>query len=256
MQEPTSYAEANEILNLLQSQLTSVLQEQLVGLYLYGSSVSGDFDTTVSDVDLLVAISHELDQPTFHALDQMHQQIIQNHPAWDNRLELAYVSQTGLKTFRTQTSRIGIISPGEAFHQIDAGEDWLMNWYMVRHTGQTLLGKPVEEVIDPIPLSDYIEAVKQHILAWQEWVKHVSDSSYLWYMVLTICRGLYTVKHGQGTSKVKACEWASASFPVWADFINEALQRRLNPQRNTEDIEALRSRVTVFLLFMIERFPE
>jgi hypothetical protein len=34
------------------------------------------------------------------------------------------------------------ISPGEPIHRIQAGMDWLVNWYLVRTGGVTLLGPP------------------------------------------------------------------------------------------------------------------
>ncbi|GAC1422991.1 MAG: hypothetical protein NVS4B1_20310 [Ktedonobacteraceae bacterium] len=50
---PTSYADINELLALLLSGMQSILSEKLVGVYLYGSLVTGDFDAETSDIDLL-----------------------------------------------------------------------------------------------------------------------------------------------------------------------------------------------------------
>src|SRR5437763_1681362 len=55
------YAEINELLGTLLSQMQTVLEHKLVGVYLYGSLVWGDFNQESSDIDLLVATSSDID---------------------------------------------------------------------------------------------------------------------------------------------------------------------------------------------------
>ena len=49
---PTAYADINELLEILLTSMQKILGEKLVGLYLYGSLVIGDFDPAISDIDL------------------------------------------------------------------------------------------------------------------------------------------------------------------------------------------------------------
>jgi len=49
----TPYADVNELLELLSSGIHKILPDKLLGLYLYGSLVTGDFDTQCSDIDSL-----------------------------------------------------------------------------------------------------------------------------------------------------------------------------------------------------------
>jgi hypothetical protein len=84
--------------------------------------------------------------------------------------EIAYLSTTALKTFRTQNSTIAIISPGEPFHRIEAGADWLMNWYMVREKGVTLFGPSPTTLIDPIAKENFLQTVREHSEAWAKYV--------------------------------------------------------------------------------------
>ena len=51
---PTPYAEANAAVEALLDGVKETLGEQMVGLYLYGSLASGDFDPQTSDIDFLV----------------------------------------------------------------------------------------------------------------------------------------------------------------------------------------------------------
>ena len=50
---PTSYLDMNALLDNLLFQMQQVLGANLVGLYLYGSLVTGDFNPECSDIDLL-----------------------------------------------------------------------------------------------------------------------------------------------------------------------------------------------------------
>ena len=125
--QPTSYPHINALLDSLLSYMQGILGEKLVGLYLYGSLVMGDFDNEISDIDLLAAATTDIDYVEFNALQKMQDDIVTKQKEWDDRLEIAYLSLHALKTFKTQTSQIAIISPGEPFHIKEAGKDWLMN---------------------------------------------------------------------------------------------------------------------------------
>lgn len=222
---------------------------------MFGSLMTGDFDETISDIDLLVAVTNPLDQTSFDALDKMHQHIIQQFPQWEGRLELAYVSTHALKTFRTEPYKIGIISPGEPFHIIDSSEGWLMNWYLVRETGKTLLGKPKTEVIDPITKAEYIQVVKAHTLAWREYLKDKPDKSFLSYAVLTLSRGFYTVVHQNPASKVKAATWAKTTYPQWTTLIENALKWRHDPTADNLTPDDIHPQIEAYLAFVLERLP-
>ena len=134
----TSYPDVDKLLNELLSQIRQILGDKLVGLYLYGSLVSGDFHEGVSDFDLLVATATDIDDTEFDRLHKLHLDFVDDHPEWDNRVEVAYLSVAGLETFKTKASQIAVISPGEPFNVKQAGRDWLINWWLVRERGRTL----------------------------------------------------------------------------------------------------------------------
>ncbi len=64
----THYPHINELLETLLSQIQAILGEKLVGFYLYGSLVRGDFDYEISDIDLLAATATNVDKNEFHVL--------------------------------------------------------------------------------------------------------------------------------------------------------------------------------------------
>lgn len=251
---PTDHEQVNGVLNHLLDQTRIILGERLVGLYLYGSLVTGDFDLDISDIDLLAALTSNLTPAEFDVLDAMHKTTAAQFPEWDNRIEIAYLSLHALKTFKTERSNIGIISPGEPFHIIDAGIDWLMNWYMVQSIGKTLYGVPPQTIIAPTSQAEFVTAVKTHALAWREYIKGVDDSRpYQSYAILTLCRAWYTVTHGAQVSKRKAAEWAAEQLPEEAALIRDALAWRAAYRDQNVDPAVTLDETRRFVLAMIER---
>ena len=238
---------ARHIIDRLIDELNVILSGDLIGIYLYGSLVSGDFAIAISDIDLVVVLATDLDTRQFETLRTMHALVVGDHPEWDDRLELAYISRRALKTFRVAESIIGIISPGEPFHLIQAGEDWLISWYDLRENGIALQGPPVHSLIDPIPARVWLDAVREHICAYRRSVKDAADIMFLSYIVLTVARGVYTLAHGQAASKVKAAAWAQRNFPRWSGLIARALQWRSGETEDSPGIAQLRAEVKHYL---------
>ena len=82
---PTPYPDINYLLADLLSRIQATLGDKLVGLYLYGSLVWGDFDHAISDIDLLAALTSDLTNHEADALKSMHDDIARDYKAWDDR---------------------------------------------------------------------------------------------------------------------------------------------------------------------------
>ncbi len=253
--QSADYPQVEPVLDLLCAGLKPILAEQLVGIYLYGSLITGDFDPAISDIDLVVVLTRELDDREFAALHQLHQDVVEAFPAWDDRLELAYISRAALRNFRTQSSCIGIISPGEPFHRVQAGRDWLISWYALREQGLALHGPPIETLLEPIAPEEYIQAVAEHINTYRQIVKTAESKAYLSYIVITMVRGMYTVRQGQPTSKLKAADWGKAAYPQWAALINHALLWRANPGTDGLTIAEIRPQVQALVDDLLAQLP-
>ena len=250
-----SETDVGVILDQLTDGLCSALGGNLLGVYLYGSLITGDFVAAISDLDLVVVLREQLDDAAFEALHQLHQNVIGDWPEWYDRLELAYISQRGLRRFRSETSTIGIISPGEPFHLIQAGSDWLISWYALREDGVALMGPPIESLVDPISVDDYLRAVHEHIEYYREKDARSADAAMLSYTTLTVARGVYTLCHRQPASKIKAAAWAQDAFPQWSSLIQLALDWRVDPRRDPRAVDELRPRVAAFVDEMLANLP-
>ena len=250
---PTPYDDINALLEQLVSNIHTILGDRLVGVYLFGSLVTGDFDRGSSDIDLLAATSADIDEREFEALLAMHNDFATRYAYWAGRIEVLYLSVMGLRTFRTQRSQIAVISPGEPFHIKDAGNDWLINWYTVREKGVALYGPSVETLIAPISKEEYIASVRNYVEAWKEYIDESWARPSQAYAILTMCRALYAVTCGERVSKKRAALWAEKELPEWAELIQNALKWRENWRDQDVDHDATFAETKRFVYFMIDK---
>lgn len=233
--------------------LRGILREGLLGIYVYGSLVTGDFDSGISDVDLVAVLISELDDARFAALQRLHERILGRHPQWENRIEIAYISSGGLRDFRQRSSSIGIISPGEPFHRVRAGRDWLISWRALREDGIALHGSDITTWLAPIGRTEYLQAVRAHIEGYRSLVQHTQSAAGLSYIVLTVARGVYTLQHGEPISKRKAATWAARTYQQWAALLGQALAWRAHPSAG--DAAAVQPQVARYVDYMLARLP-
>jgi hypothetical protein len=174
--------------------------DSLVGLYVYGSLVTGDFDKDRSDIDLLAVVDTDLDGDTFGRLERMHARLVEDHPAWKDRIEVAYV-------------------PAPA-------------------VGITLYGPLPDALIPEISQSEFVEAVREQAVAWKEWVYRMRTPGAQSYAVLTMCRALYAHAHGTQASKQQAALWAAERLPEWEALIQQSVAWMSERWRDeTDDVE-------------------
>ena len=222
----TSDAGVNALLDELLSRMRETIGATLAGLYLYGSLVGGDFDRHISDIDLLAVTASDINDTEFRVLHSMHTAFTHEHPAWEDRLDIVYVSAAALRAFGTKASAIAVISPGEPFHIKEAEPGWLMNWYLVREQGRSLFGPPPSTFIRPIITDEFVETVREHARSWSRWIDGARTRRAQAYAVLTMCRALYAHKHGAQVSKDRAAAWAAQELPQWSSLIHEAVRWR------------------------------
>ncbi len=250
---PTAYADINELLELLLSSMQKILGEKLVGLYLNGSLVIGDFDPDISDIDLVAALASDLDDKEFEALQKMHVDFAHQHKEWDDRIEVCYISLAALHTVKTGTSQVANISPGEPFHKRETSIEWLISWYVVRETSITLFGPAPKTIIEPISKDEFLQAIRTHTKAWDEWIHEMHHRKSQAYAILTMCRALYTLKYGEQVSKKQAALWAEKEFPEWASLIENALVWREAWRDENVDHDATFQETMRFVSFAISQ---
>ena len=236
------------LLEELVSDLQAALGDDLIGIYLYGSYVSGGFDPGVSDLDLVAVTPRDADELDLASLERTHRACARRHPEWNDRIETVYVGLDALRSFRTSRGRLAVISPGEPLHlRDDPVAAWVQNWYLVRETGVALFGPPASSLIPPIPWPDFVAASRRYA---GEIASHdLSDHSpgHLAYIVLTICRARRVVESGTYGSKQEAAAWAREGDPDRAWLIDAALRCRLSSGMTGFDDPFTRAAAVAFI---------
>ncbi|WP_245872871.1 aminoglycoside adenylyltransferase domain-containing protein [Deinococcus planocerae] len=228
-------AEVGALLDRLGADIRHALGDRLVGLYLYGSLVAGDFDPAHSDVDLLAALSSGVGGEDVEGLGRMHARLVEDFPAWNDRIEVDYVPLAALRTFRTEPGVMIRISPGEPLNLLKAGPHYLVNWYTARQSGVALFGPPPLELLPEITRAEFVAGIRGHADAWPQWVTEMHHPGGQAYAVLTLCRALSTVTHGEQVSKRRAGLWAQERLPEWHFLISWALAWRYGGGTQTPD---------------------
>jgi predicted nucleotidyltransferase len=232
----TPYPEVNTMLQVLLESVGNVLGSHLVGVYLDGSLTSGDFDED-SDIDFVVVTSEDISGDLFLALQAMHERIATMDSAFAVQLEGSYISQQGLRCF----------DPAHALHpNIERGEGerlkmvfhddwWIIHRYILRERGIALAGPAPQTLIDPVSPNDLRRAMRSVLDGWAMQIldnpELISGRGYQSYVVLSLCRMLYTLQFGDVVSKPFAARWAKATLDAaWVSLMDRAWIGRHHPQ--------------------------
>ena len=171
---PTPYPEVNEILNLVLTKTKDILQDQFVGMYLFGSLANGDFDQ-YSDIDVLVVTDGEISSDAFSALKDMHAQINTIDSPWAIQLEVSYIPQAALRRFDPQNKLHPHMDRGtnEVLHMKSHESDWVIQRHLLRERGITIIGPTLKSLIDPVAPPELRQAVIGELPLWDEYLlKH------------------------------------------------------------------------------------
>ena len=247
----TLHHDVNAILNRLLADVRSILGQQFVGMYLYGSLALGDFNPLNSDIDFLVVTGHEVRGQALATLQAMHKEIGALDTKWAMELEGSYISTSALRRYDpTDVLHPHIDRGGSALIVEQHDADWVIQRYSLRKHGVTLAGPPIETLIDPISSEDLRQAVSMILHEWWEPMTHdpirLQHDGYHTYAVLSMCRILYTLDYGDIISKPVAAKWANRTLPPrWTQLIEraEAWQMRQEDVGETQN----------FIQFTLER---
>ncbi|SRR5579871_3145302 len=226
MKNVTPYPAINTVLCEWVEGIKRLLGKKIVGLYLSGSLAYGDFVPERSDIDLQAVVQNPLTKEELRSVEQLHRQIEARSPQWADRVECSYVPlelMGELMPPRTPRPWWGF---GTFYAEAPAGNEWIINHYLLSKYGIALAGPDFKELVPPIDIDCVRRASAKDL--FQEWVPKIDDaewlsnSHYQSYLVLNVCRILHTVIQGEPSSKKVAGEWAQASYPQWKSLIEEA----------------------------------
>ena len=224
--QPTPYPEINLTLHRLFTEVKAVLGEELYGMYLYGSLASGDFNSHSSDIDFLVVTTHSLTDWQVAALETLHLDLARSPSQWARKLEGSYLPLQMLPRYQPNAPPVPQINEGR-FFIAQLGVDWVLQRHILREHERMIAGPSIRERIDPVTPEQIRQAVRELLRTWWTGIlrdpDRLNDSAYQAYAVLSMCRALYTLQHGELCSKPVAARWAlEALDPRWKPLIIEA----------------------------------
>jgi len=244
LNHPTLYPKVNLVLQDLLPSVQSILGHHFLGMYLYGSLATGDFDCD-SDVDYVVVTDDVLSNELVSALQDMHARIATIDSWCATQLEGSYVPQGALRQY----------DPVHALHlHIDRGKGeqlkkmqldnallsraWWGGWVLLRDSlrekGVTLVGPAPRTLIDTVSPEELRQAALAILHGWAAQIldtpTEIDSRGYQPYTVLTLCRILFTLQNGSVASKPVAARWAQETLDQrWAPLIERAWVGRSNP---------------------------
>lgn len=231
---PTTHSDVNEILDSLLIQAKEILDDQFVGMYLFGSLANGDFDTH-SDIDVLIVTEREISDDEFLALKELHATINSIDSPWAIQVEASYIPRQALRRFDRANKLHPHMDRGshETLHMMSHETDWIVQRHILRERGIVVVGPDLETLIDPVPPDELRRAVAQVLPLWAEVLAEpssVNSRGYQSFFVLSLCRMLYTLRTGRILSKPAAVKWALENLEAkWKPLIERAWIGRQNP---------------------------
>jgi hypothetical protein len=242
----TPYSDVNDMLRLLLEGAQSILGDQIIGLYLYGSLASGDFNPQTSDIDFLVVTAAELPDVLVQGLEAMHVRLWNSGLKWAPMLEGAYVPLKALRCYDPNAAPCPTINEGR-FYLDRQGSDWIIQRCILREHDAVICGPSLQSSIDPVAPDDLRRAVRGVLHEWWQpmldnsvWIR---NREYEGFAVLTMCRALYTVEYGDIVSKPVAGCWARQVLEErWGALVDRAMAWPQEPQPDSlhETLEFIR----------------
>ncbi len=255
MAEPTEIADLNKLLDVLLQDVQSILGSNFVGMYLEGSLANGAFDQA-SDIDFVVVTKQDITEDLFLALRAMHDRIALLDARWGFELEGSYVGQQALRRKEEDLDPLVRRAPehplypniergrGQRLKMAPHDESWVVHRAILGERGITLAGPPPQTLVDPVSPTELRQAVLSVLSEWPEPLLEQPERLSVWglhaYVVVTLCRILYTLHHGTVASKAIAARWAQETLDSqWEPLIERAWVWRYHPQptASDEDVE-------------------
>ena len=195
----------NEILLRIRTSFEALCGANLVGIYVHGSIAFGCFDPRVSDIDFLVVLD---EPPTVAQKKQLLQDLLDLTPHCPQKgLEMSVVLARYCRPFvyptpyefhfsnaHLERARRDPEEYCENFHGTD--KDLAAHFTVTRAVGQTLCGKPIDEVFAEVPRECYLDSIRYDV---ENAAADIAENPV--YVILNLCRVIAYLRVGVILSK-------------------------------------------------------
>jgi streptomycin 3"-adenylyltransferase len=212
-----------EILKETLSSVHSILRDNLIGIYLYGSLAMGCFHPGSSDIDVILVVRERLSKEQRKKIIEY----LKRACSKGTRIELSIISEDVLRDPRypimvdLHYEYWGNIFENEEDNEI------LSNLYTTRKRGFRVWGAPIGDVFSKIPAQYHLRSVIEDI---EHTRRHLHETpervgyNVTVYWVLNSCRILAFIREEKVLSKLEGGLWGLANLPKeYHNLVEQAL---------------------------------
>jgi|SRR5450755_385017 predicted nucleotidyltransferase len=212
----------------LETELRSLLGENLLGIYLHGSLAQGGFQPARSDIDILVVSEQSIEPAVQRAIVEM---LLRLSKA-PIPLDIYFLAKSAIFPFqqplpydlhyneRLRERYQALLRRDEWQNELDQRDPMLSIYLAVLHAhGITLAGKPIAEMLPVVPEQILRESlITATLLARDERMQDLVS------FVLNACRTLAYLREGTLISKDEGGVWGEAHLPEqYSALIHQSL---------------------------------
>lgn len=198
-------------------QSQTILEDNLVGIYLHGSAAMGCFNQKRSDIDLIVVVNTDI--PNEIKLQYMDMALELNKYGPKKGLEFSIVKKEVCNPFVYPTPFALHYSNAHLewyetnpFDYIDkmngTDRDLASHFTIIYHRGKCLFGKPIQDVLDKVSGEFYFDSIWCDVKDAEEKIMESPVD-----IILNLCRVLAYRKDGLILSKQEGAEWGLDNVP-------------------------------------------
>lgn len=253
----TPFSEVNVTLNHFSAWLNTLLGSHFIGMYVVGSLALGDFNPDTSDIDFIVVMDEPPDDELIDALWLMHADFDSSASPWIERIEAIYITPDAFDLNLPNGKSYPQVEKGVKLFTAPLEEGWVFQCYSLREYGIVVSGVDPHTLITPIDRK-YIPPAVAAITGmwldqaandprWIDWLREVPSQQ---FVILTVCRLLYSLVTGDVCSKLAAARWAISNLPQpWVDLVVSSLA---NSSSNGEISEGFVTNTISFIQYTFE----
>ena len=197
----------NKSIKVMVDNISQVLKDNLLSIYIYGSYVLNDFKLGWSDIDILVLTKKELDSDTAEKLIYLRQCLLKNEPRnnYYRSFEGVMLSLDGF-LMNKKENVVYWGTKGEKIKQTGFIDAFSMK--LLINNSKLIFGTDVRDKFKEPTYQELLEGVIKHYETIREHAKITGRNVYSFGWFLDISRCIYTLETGEIISKTEAGKWA------------------------------------------------
>ena len=222
----------NEAINIMTDEIVSVLADNKLTIYLFGSVALDDFKLGWSDIDIAVLTEREITEQQADILVGLRQTMLERYPGnpYFRLFEGGMLSAEAFLNGKNER----VVYWGTSGQRITDG--WKMDSFGMAElldSGILVYGDDIRHKMPYPTYAQMRDDIAHHVQAVRKYGDSVG-----W--LLDIARGIYTLRSGKVIAKTTAGEWAlDNGLCPDIDAMQKAVQIRKNPTKYTKDEESV-----------------